>query len=139
MTVMLSKSKFLAGCQCLKRLYLQVQQPELGAERTMLQTQSWRRGARSAALLNLFQNKLSLCDLVRDAGFPRWAWPVSNLCEFSGGKDCSCKKNGVLPFLSHWKWLREFADWRGNGDAQLNAPERKTASAYVSTTLGMQT
>lgn len=32
MTVMLSKSKFLAGCQCLKRLYLQVQQPELGAE-----------------------------------------------------------------------------------------------------------
>src|SRR5271157_2515129 len=28
----LSKSKFCAGCQCLKRLYLQVQQPELAAE-----------------------------------------------------------------------------------------------------------
>lgn len=32
MTVMLSKSKFLAGCQCLKRLYLQVREPELAAE-----------------------------------------------------------------------------------------------------------
>lgn len=32
MTVMLSKSKFLAGCQCLKRLYLQVHQPELATE-----------------------------------------------------------------------------------------------------------
>ena len=32
MTIKLSKSKFVAGCQCLKRLYLQVHQPELGAE-----------------------------------------------------------------------------------------------------------
>ena len=28
----ISKSKFVAGCQCLKRLYLQVQQPELAAQ-----------------------------------------------------------------------------------------------------------
>src|SRR5438876_12172842 len=28
----ISKSKFVAGCQCLKRLYLQVHEPELGAE-----------------------------------------------------------------------------------------------------------
>jgi len=28
----LSKSKFIAGCQCLKRLYLQVHQPELASE-----------------------------------------------------------------------------------------------------------
>ena len=31
-TTRLSKSKFLAGCQCLKRLYFQVHQPELGGE-----------------------------------------------------------------------------------------------------------
>jgi predicted RecB family nuclease len=31
-TVRLSKSKFVAGCQCLKRLYLQVHEPELTAE-----------------------------------------------------------------------------------------------------------
>jgi predicted RecB family nuclease len=28
----ISKSRFVAGCQCLKRLYLQVHEPELGAE-----------------------------------------------------------------------------------------------------------
>ena len=28
----ISKSKFVAGMQCLKRLYLQIRQPELGAE-----------------------------------------------------------------------------------------------------------
>ncbi|HWY70324.1 MAG TPA: DUF2779 domain-containing protein [Terriglobales bacterium] len=32
MTVTLSKTRFLAGCQCLKRLYLQLHQPELAAE-----------------------------------------------------------------------------------------------------------
>lgn len=32
MTVKLSKSRFVAGCQCLKRLYLQVYEPELAAE-----------------------------------------------------------------------------------------------------------
>ncbi len=32
MNMRLSKSKFVAGCQCLKRLYLQVHQPELAAE-----------------------------------------------------------------------------------------------------------
>jgi hypothetical protein len=31
-TVKLSKSRFVAGCQCLKRLYLQVHEPELAAE-----------------------------------------------------------------------------------------------------------
>jgi predicted RecB family nuclease len=31
MNMRISKSKFVAGCQCLKRLYLQVQQPELAA------------------------------------------------------------------------------------------------------------
>jgi hypothetical protein len=31
-TIKLSKSKFVAGCQCLKRLYLQVHEPELAAE-----------------------------------------------------------------------------------------------------------
>ncbi len=31
-TVRLSKSRFIAGCQCLKRLYFQVHQPELAAE-----------------------------------------------------------------------------------------------------------
>jgi predicted RecB family nuclease len=31
-TVRLSKSRFLAGCQCLKRLYLQAHEPELAAE-----------------------------------------------------------------------------------------------------------
>jgi predicted RecB family nuclease len=31
-TPKLSKSKFLAGCQCLKRLYLQVREPELAGE-----------------------------------------------------------------------------------------------------------
>ena len=32
MTIKLSKTKFVAGCQCLKRLYLQVHQPKLAAE-----------------------------------------------------------------------------------------------------------
>lgn len=32
MTIKLSKSKFVAGCQCLKRFYLQVHEPELAAE-----------------------------------------------------------------------------------------------------------
>src|SRR6185437_14461911 len=32
MAVTVSKSRFLAGCQCLKRLYLQVHQPELADE-----------------------------------------------------------------------------------------------------------
>ena len=32
MTVKLSKSRFVAGCQCLKRLYWQVHEPELAAE-----------------------------------------------------------------------------------------------------------
>lgn len=32
MTTKLSKSRFVAGCQCLKRLYLQVHEPELAAE-----------------------------------------------------------------------------------------------------------
>ena len=32
MAITISKSRFLAGCQCLKRLYLQVQQPELVAQ-----------------------------------------------------------------------------------------------------------
>ncbi len=33
MTIKFSKSKFVAGCQCSKRLYLQVHDPELAAER----------------------------------------------------------------------------------------------------------
>lgn len=32
MTIKLSKSRFVAGCQCLKCFYLQVHQPELAAE-----------------------------------------------------------------------------------------------------------
>ena len=32
MTIKLSKTKFVAGCQCLKRLYFQVHQPELATE-----------------------------------------------------------------------------------------------------------
>ena len=32
MTIKLSKSRFAAGCQCLKRLYLQLHEPELAAE-----------------------------------------------------------------------------------------------------------
>ncbi len=32
MTIKLTKSKFLAGCQCLKRLYLQVHEPTLVGE-----------------------------------------------------------------------------------------------------------
>jgi predicted RecB family nuclease len=32
MPIILSKSRFVAGCQCLKRLYLQVHQPELAAQ-----------------------------------------------------------------------------------------------------------
>ena len=32
LTIELSKSRFVAGCQCLKRPYLQVHQPELAAE-----------------------------------------------------------------------------------------------------------
>lgn len=32
MTIKLSKSKFVAGCQCLKRVYFQVHQPEQAAE-----------------------------------------------------------------------------------------------------------
>lgn len=32
MTIKLSKSKFVAGCQCLKRLYMQAHEPELAAE-----------------------------------------------------------------------------------------------------------
>jgi hypothetical protein len=31
-TIRLSKSKFVAGCQCLKRLYFQIHQPELAVE-----------------------------------------------------------------------------------------------------------
>jgi hypothetical protein len=31
-TIKLSKSKFVAGCQCLKRFYLQAHEPELAAE-----------------------------------------------------------------------------------------------------------
>src|SRR5690349_10631233 len=32
MALIVSKTRFLAGCQCLKRLYLQVHQPELADE-----------------------------------------------------------------------------------------------------------
>ncbi len=32
MNIRISKSKFVAGCQCPKRLYFQVHQPELAAE-----------------------------------------------------------------------------------------------------------
>src|ERR1700739_2231309 len=32
MSIKISKSKFVAGCQCLKRLYWQVHQPELAKE-----------------------------------------------------------------------------------------------------------
>ena len=32
MSMRISKTKFIAGCQCLKRLYLQVHEPELAAE-----------------------------------------------------------------------------------------------------------
>lgn len=32
MSTRISKSRFVAGCQCLKRLYLQVHEPELAAE-----------------------------------------------------------------------------------------------------------
>ena len=32
MSMRISKTKFVAGCQCLKRLYLQVHDPELAAE-----------------------------------------------------------------------------------------------------------
>lgn len=32
MTIKLSKSKFVGGCRCLKRVYLQIHQPELAAE-----------------------------------------------------------------------------------------------------------
>jgi predicted RecB family nuclease len=32
MNIRISKTKFVAGCQCLKRLYLQVHEPNLGAE-----------------------------------------------------------------------------------------------------------
>ena len=32
MSMRISKTKFVAGCQCLKRLYLQVHEPELAAE-----------------------------------------------------------------------------------------------------------
>ena len=32
MIMRISKSKFVAGCQCLKRLYLQVHEPELAAQ-----------------------------------------------------------------------------------------------------------
>ena len=32
MTIRLSKSRFVAGCQCLKRLYMQVHEPELAVE-----------------------------------------------------------------------------------------------------------
>jgi len=31
-SIKISKSKFVAGCQCLKRLYWQVHQPELAEE-----------------------------------------------------------------------------------------------------------
>ncbi|HEV2496033.1 MAG TPA: hypothetical protein VG204_23630 [Terriglobia bacterium] len=31
MPIILSKSRFVAGCQCVKRLYLQVHEPELAA------------------------------------------------------------------------------------------------------------
>ena len=31
-SIRISKSKFVAGCQCLKRLYLQVHEPKLAAE-----------------------------------------------------------------------------------------------------------
>ena len=32
MTIKLSKSKFVAGCECPKRLYLQVHEPDAAAE-----------------------------------------------------------------------------------------------------------
>ena len=32
MSIRISKSRFVAGCQCLKRLYFQVHDPELAAE-----------------------------------------------------------------------------------------------------------
>ena len=32
MTIKLSKSKFVAGCECPKRLYSQVQEPDAAAE-----------------------------------------------------------------------------------------------------------
>ena len=46
----ISKSKFVAGCQCLKRLYWQVHEPELAGEpdaagRTELRSHSQSRPA----------------------------------------------------------------------------------------------
>ena len=32
MSIKISKSEFIAGCQCFKRLYLQVHEPKLAAE-----------------------------------------------------------------------------------------------------------
>ena len=46
MTIKLSKSKFVAGCQCLKRLYLQVHEPELAAEPDECGRRDHRAGAR---------------------------------------------------------------------------------------------
>ena len=63
----ISKSKFIAGCQCLKRLYWQVRQPEFAAERDGA-TEAIIQQGREAGLLaqRLFPGGMEVCERSLD-------------------------------------------------------------------------
>src|SRR6202021_2451207 len=64
-SIRISKSKFVAGVQCSKRLYLQVYQPELAAE-TDAATEAIMEQGREAGLLahQLFPGRDEVCSDV---------------------------------------------------------------------------
>jgi hypothetical protein len=51
----ISKSKFVSGCQCLKRLYFQVHQPELAAEHDAADEAVIEQGRGVGLLARLYQ------------------------------------------------------------------------------------
>ena len=67
MSIRISKSKFVAGCQCLKRLYWQVHQPELAAEPDAA-TEAIMQQGRDVGMLarKLFPGGVEVCERSLD-------------------------------------------------------------------------
>jgi predicted RecB family nuclease len=67
MNMRLSKSKFVAGCQCLKRLYWQVHQPELAAEADAASEAIMQQGHEVGMLARqLFPGGVEVCERSLD-------------------------------------------------------------------------
>lgn len=67
MSMRISKSKFCAGVQCLKRLYLQVHSPELAAQPTAAAEASMRQGRAVGVLAQrLFPGGVEVCERSLD-------------------------------------------------------------------------